>query len=929
MDTGDLFTRPEFTRRPERASHGLVLQIRAGTDVAAALRACAAAVPALAPVRIWRTTLPTGRDSPRAWAWRTHELTRAVPPTAAPVRLLTVRYADATSDLIVVAHRARLGRAALSNLARALTGAGIAPRALAAPARYTTTEPAPVPAVPAFGLGRPDRLGHWATVELPEAPAVDDASVLAAVAVVLARYGETGPIGLVSGSLAASGRDRVTTVLLPVAGDDPVAGLVERAAAAGAPPGTTAAVGVVLVDEEPAVTYHAGGAPLFPVTIVLSRRFDGTLSGRCLFDEGYLDPAVAAGFARHVAAALTAIPTVPPGTVADDLDLTPTADAAALDMAGRTPASRTAPRSTVDAEIAKVARRRPNAIACTDDTGTVTYRELDDRANRVAAALRDQGAGPGTRVGVCLNRGVQLIVVLLGVLKTGAAYVPMDPHAPADRLAFTVSDARPVLVVTDHDGFPAVAGIALVAPEALQAGPRPAGVSAAPPVGPDSTAYVIYTSGSTGRPKGVLVPHRNVLALLAATTDDLRLGEDDVWTWFHSAAFDFSVWEIWGCLLTGGRVVCVPHWVSRDPDGFRELLARERVTVLSQTPSAFALLRDADARASGELAVRLVVFGGEPLDVTSLRPWLRRHQHTRCRLVNMFGITETTVHVTARTLTPADIAAGSRSVGRALPGWSVSVRDGRGRPLPFGAAGEIYVGGAGVADGYLNRDELTAERFRPDGPGGERLYRTGDRGRLRPDGQLEHLGRLDNQVQLRGFRIELDEIRAVLLEDPAVTAAAVVVTDGPDGAASARIDAFVVTAVAASTADIRRRAARMLPDYMVPATVTALSDLPLTINGKFDVAKLPATATAGTAPEAAPPGQPPATTAVMQRVWTTIFGTEVRLDDDFFELGGNSLLAVRLLAAQRDAGLPTVSSRELYLRPTIADLADIMTGGTS
>jgi hypothetical protein len=313
----------------------------------------------------------------------------------------------------------------------------------------------------------------------------------------------------------------------------------------------------------------------------------------------------------------------------------------------------------------------------------------------------------------------------------------------------------------------------------------------------------------------------------------------------------------------------------------------------------------------------------------------------------MFGITETTVHVTARTLTPADIAAGSRSVGRALSGWSVSVRDGRGRPLPFGAMGEIYVGGAGVADGYLNRDELKAQRFLPDGPGGERLYRTGDRGRLRPDGQLEHLGRLDNQVQLRGFRIELDEIRAVLLEDPAVTAAAVVVTDGPDGAASARIDAYVVTAATASTAstastaDIRRRAARMLPDYMVPATVTALPDLPLTINGKFDVTGLPATAMPGPAADAPPPaepggqppaepgGQPPATTTVMQRVWTAIFGTEVRLDDDFFELGGNSLLAVRLLAAQRDAGLPTVSSRELYLRPTIADLADAMTGGTS
>jgi amino acid adenylation domain-containing protein len=557
---------------------------------------------------------------------------------------------------------------------------------------------------------------------------------------------------------------------------------------------------------------------------------------------------------------------------------------------------------------------------------TLTYRELDDRAELLASAMRARGVAPGTRVGVCVDRGVELVTVLLAVLKAGAAYVPMDVRAPTDRLAFTVRDARPELVVTDVADFPTVEGVPLLPPDALLA----TGSAGAPGTGPtgrrDDPAYVIYTSGSTGRPKGVIVPHRNVLALLDATAGDMRLGPGDTWTLFHSSAFDFSVWEIWGCLLTGGRLVCVPYWVSRSPEEFRELLARERVTVLSQTPSAFNQLREVDAEAgaaadAADLAVRLVVFGGEPLDATTLRAWYRRHPRTR--LVNMFGITETTVHVTTHTVTAADIASGSRSVGTALPGWSVSVRDERGRPLPFGAPGEIYVGGAGVADGYLNREELTRERFRTDGYTGATVYRSGDRGRLRPDGQLEHLGRMDNQVQLRGHRVEPDEVRAVLLEDPHVRAAAVVVAGGPAGA---RLEAYVVLD-GGSAAEVRRRAARMLPEYMLPSTVTALPELPLTLNGKLDVDALPAPHQHDAVhPPAATVGgdQPDGFTGTMIRIWGGVFGRAITADDDFFELGGNSLLAVRLFAAQRAAGLPRISLNELYLRPTISGLADVM-----
>ncbi|NGO49104.1 non-ribosomal peptide synthetase, partial [Streptomyces ureilyticus] len=437
-------------------------------------------------------------------------------------------------------------------------------------------------------------------------------------------------------------------------------------------------------------------------------------------------------------------------------------------------------------------------------------------------------------------------------------------------------------------------------------------------VTPDSPAYVIYTSGSTGRPKGVLVPHRNVVALIDATRDEYVLGAEDVWTWFHSSAFDFSVWEIWGCLLTGGRLVVVPYFVSREPDRFRDLLATEKVTVLSQTPSAFAQLLDVD---HADLAVRVIVFGGEPLDARMMLRWFDRHPESTCRVVNMFGITETTVHVTEQTLTRKLALAGTRSVGHALPGWHLYVMDEQGRLLPPGVAGEICVGGAGVALGYLGQEELTARRFVPDPFTDGTLYRSGDLGRLRPDGRLEHLGRIDSQVKIRGFRIELDEIRSVLLEDADVRTAAVVVhRDDPADAATARIDAYVVLPPGGDPSAVRERAAAILPEYMLPATVTALDVLPLTPNGKLDTAKLPAPEVRRISTVAAQP-QESATdddlTENLREIWSEVLGTPVELDDDFFELGGNSLSAVRIGAALRARGLPSLRLRELYRHPTV------------
>ncbi|MET8940710.1 amino acid adenylation domain-containing protein [Streptomyces rubiginosohelvolus] len=572
----------------------------------------------------------------------------------------------------------------------------------------------------------------------------------------------------------------------------------------------------------------------------------------------------------------------------------------------------------IDEAFAAQVAARPDAPALTAGSTTLSYAELDARADALADGLYAHGVRPGDLVGLCLPRSTDLVAAMLAVLKADAVHVPLDPEHPADRRERTARDAGVRLTVEDPvtlTGHP----------------PRPA----APGGEPGSPAYVIHTSGSTGRPKGVVVPHGNVTALVAAVREDFGLCPDDTWTCFHSAAFDFSVWEIWGALLTGGRLVVVDHWTTRSPEDFHALLVRERVSVLSQTPSAFTQLAAADRAAQEAVAARLVVLGGEPLDARPLLDWFDRHPEDRCRLVNMYGITETTVHVTAATLTRREALAGSRSVGRPLPGWSVRVLDAHGRPVPPGAPGEIVVGGAGVALGYLNRPALTAGRFVPDplDPAGRRLYRSGDLGRLLPDGTLEHLGRIDDQVKVRGFRIEPGEIRHVLLEDPAVSAAAVTVTGGDAGdAAAVRIDAYVVPAPGAGDdpGPVRERAARLLPPHMVPATVTVLPALPLTANGKLDPARLPAPGTSRdpvTAPAPAAAAHEAGPAAALAAIWCDVLGVEaIGPDDDFWDLGGNSLYAIRIGTLARERGLPGVPLRQLYLTPTLGALSEALAG---
>ncbi|HEY6320765.1 MAG TPA: amino acid adenylation domain-containing protein, partial [Thermoanaerobaculia bacterium] len=468
----------------------------------------------------------------------------------------------------------------------------------------------------------------------------------------------------------------------------------------------------------------------------------------------------------------------------------------------------------------RAAALTPGAPALDAEDLRLTYSELDARANRLASRLRRRGVRPGHIVGLLLERSAEQVIALLAVLKAGGAYLPLDPSYPAERLAFMVADAAVALLITRRpllDRLPAAAGGG-PAPAALllDGGAGPAAAMDGAPGGgfagepwPGLPAYVIYTSGSTGKPKGVMVTHGQVTRLIDQCWPLFRFGGDDVWTLFHSFAFDFSVWEIWGALLHGGRLVVVPPWVTRSPEAFRDLLHRERVTVLNQTPSSFRQLAAADltAPAGTTLALRWVIFGGEALEAELVRPWFDRHGDAAPRLVNMYGITETTVHVTCRVLSRCDLAPGAGGlIGRALPDLWTHLLDPSQAPVPVGVPGELCVGGAGVALGYLGRPELTAARFIPDpwSPApGSRLYRSGDLARLRADGCLDYLGRIDHQVKVRGYRIELGEIERTLATHPAVAQAVVDVWQA--GAGDRRLAAYLVAAAAAppATAELR------------------------------------------------------------------------------------------------------------------------------
>ncbi|MDF5712387.1 MAG: amino acid adenylation domain-containing protein [Rhizonema sp. NSF051] len=576
----------------------------------------------------------------------------------------------------------------------------------------------------------------------------------------------------------------------------------------------------------------------------------------------------------------------------------------------------------------------------------LSYCELNVRANQLAHHLHSLGVKPEVPVGICVERSsfgtaalaLHMVIGLLGILKAGGAYVPLDPAYPPERLAFILQDAQvPVLLTQQHlmENLPESQTRIICLDTDWGSIAKESQHNFMSECTTDNLAYIIYTSGSTGQPKGVLVNHANVVRLLAATESWYNFNKQDVFSLFHSIAFDFSVWELWGALLYGGRLIIIPYWLSRSPQEFYKFLSQQQVTVLNQTPSAFRQLIQVEELLGGaqQLNLRLVIFGGEALELQSLKPWFERHGDRYPQLVNMYGITETTVHVTYKPLTVADLNLSLGSViGRPIPDLQVYVLDQHQQPVPIGVPGEMYIGGAGLARGYLNRPDLTCHSFIPNPFSSEpsaRLYRSGDLGRYLPNGDIEYLGRIDYQVKIRGFRIELGEIETVLAQHPAIRETVVLARETQPG--DKQLVAYVVKSKerTLTTSTLRKFLKEKLPEYMLPVVFVFLDALPLTPNGKVNRQALPNPDT--TRPELDEAFVAPRTSEekVLAEIWNKVLDLkQVGIYDNFFALGGDSIRSIQVQSQAQERGL-CFSLQQLFKHQTIHELVQNLTQSTT
>src|SRR5579864_8669015 len=611
------------------------------------------------------------------------------------------------------------------------------------------------------------------------------------------------------------------------------------------------------------------------------------------------------------------------------------------------------------------AERAPDVVALVCEDRQISYAELEQRARGLARRLKQVGVGAEVGVGLLLERNEELIVGVLGILYAGGYYIPLDSRHPEERLGYLVEDSGMGVVVSskelrariEGEGRDGVRVVEMEEEEGAGGGESWAwkqeeggGDKRGEGEGgrEQQLAYAIYTSGSTGRPKGVLVEHRQVTRLLGATAKRYRFGERDVWTLYHSIGFDFSVWEMWGSLVHGGRLVVVPYWVSREPEEMVKLVKEEEVTVLNQTPSAFYQLSRRVVEGEERLAsLRVVIFGGEGLELRRLREWVKEYGEGNPELVNMYGITVTTVHVTYRRLRSEEVRGWGESViGEGIGDLRVYVLDGEQEMLPEGAVGELYVGGAGVARGYWRRPELTAERFVPDGYSGEvgaRMYRSGDLGYWREGGDLVFVGRVDEQVKVRGYRIELGEIEAVLEEHERVSSAVVVVRESGEG--EKRLEGYVVLREVGEGggegggggkgAEVREYLRRRLPEYMVPGKLVVVEQLPLTGKGRVDRRGLLELGErlVGQGEEGSEGGGEGAAERweeartpveeILMKVWEQVLGVErVGRKDNFFALGGDSILSIQIVSRAAQAGV-RIRPKQIFEHQTIAALAEV------
>ncbi|MER6446528.1 amino acid adenylation domain-containing protein [Streptomyces venezuelae] len=677
------------------------------------------------------------------------------------------------------------------------------------------------------------------------------------------------------------------------------------------------------------------GAPHYPLTLVVERAPDGRPRFNLIYDGALVREQAARKVLHAFTRTLTGLLTRPDGPV-DELARPDTGAPARI-----TP-------TTLGALFDAAAQRDPAATAvtqCALDGGSrsLTYGELATAKDELASVLRAAGVRPGERVAVAVPRSLEQVVALVGVVTAGGAYVPLDLAYPDDRLEYVLADAAPQVVLVDphhRDRFTRLLARAGVAARVLVQGERPpqddpGSQEAEDPTGVPAAdwhdpAYVIYTSGSTGRPKGVVVPHASVVTLLANTRTDMGFGPHDVWVQFHSYSFDFAVWELWGALAHGAELLVPEYGLTRSPVDFHRLVRERRVTVLNQTPSAFYQFIEADRHADEPAtSLRRIVFGGEALDLGRLRGWALRHGTASPELVNMYGITETTVHVTHRVLTDEDFRRGGDAspIGGPIPGLVTYLLDDRLRPVPPGRVGAIYVAGDQVSLGYLGRPSLTAGRFVADpfAGDGSRMYHTGDLARRTLDGELEFTGRADDQVQLKGFRIELGEVESAIRELDGVVDAAVTVAGSAD-----HLVAHVVGPVPFDVTALAGLLAPKLPAHMVPGQVLPVDALPLTVNGKLDREALTAHAAAHGAQHVGPQGGPAAATgpatgsalsALVDIFTATLPGTAVDGDSDFFRAGGDSILAITVVNRARALGL-AIAPRDVFLLRTPRALAE-------